>query len=98
MLDPPPPAPRERVQGRVANDDRPVGAASCRQEQCTMASCQTPRPHDDLNQVSPLGGGGGGGGDTDTLADQTACVILWIQLTFNISRIKSRTELGPSLA
>ena len=31
-------------KGRVANGDRPVGAASCRREQYTMASCQTPPP------------------------------------------------------
>ena len=29
-------------KGRAANGDRPVGAASCRREQYTMASCQTP--------------------------------------------------------
>ena len=31
-------------KGRAANGDRPVGAASCRREQHTMASCQTPPP------------------------------------------------------
>ena len=30
-------------KGRAANGDRPVGAASCRREQHTMASCQNPR-------------------------------------------------------
>ena len=30
-------------KGRAANGDRPVGAASCRQDHQTMASCQTPR-------------------------------------------------------
>ena len=29
-------------KGRAANGDQPVGAASCRREQYTMASCQTP--------------------------------------------------------
>ena len=29
-------------KGRAANGDRPVGAASCRREHYTMASCQTP--------------------------------------------------------
>jgi len=29
-------------KGRAANGDRPVGAASCRREQHTMASCQNP--------------------------------------------------------
>ena len=31
-------------KGRASNGDRPVGATSCRQEQYTMASCQTPPP------------------------------------------------------
>ena len=31
-------------KGRAANGDRPVGAASCRREQHTMASCQPPPP------------------------------------------------------
>ena len=29
-------------EGRAANGDRPVGAANCRREPYTMASCQTP--------------------------------------------------------
>ena len=29
-------------KGRAANGDRPLGAASCRREQHTMASCQNP--------------------------------------------------------
>ena len=33
-------------KGRAANGDRPVGAASCRREQHTMASCQPPPPPD----------------------------------------------------
>ena len=32
-------------KGRAANGDRPVGAASCRQDHHTMASCQNPPPH-----------------------------------------------------
>ena len=31
-------------KGRAANGDRPVGAASCRRDHHTMASCQTPPP------------------------------------------------------
>ena len=31
-------------KGRAANGDRPAGAASCRREQYTMASCQPPPP------------------------------------------------------
>ena len=31
-------------KGRAANGDRPVGAASCRRDLHTMASCQTPPP------------------------------------------------------
>ena len=31
-------------KGRAANGDRPVGAASCRREHHTMASCQPPPP------------------------------------------------------
>ena len=31
-------------KGRAGNGDRPVGAASCRREQHTMASCQPPPP------------------------------------------------------
>ena len=30
-------------KGRAANGDRPVGAASCRRDHHTMASCQNPR-------------------------------------------------------
>ena len=29
-------------KGRAANGDRPVGSASCRREQHTMAPCQNP--------------------------------------------------------
>ena len=29
-------------KGRAANGDRPVGAASCRRDHHTMASCQNP--------------------------------------------------------
>ena len=29
-------------KGKAANGDRPVGAASCKREQHTMASCQNP--------------------------------------------------------
>ena len=32
-------------KGRAANGDRPVGAASCRRDHHTMASCQNPPPH-----------------------------------------------------
>ena len=32
-------------KGRAANADRLVGAANCRKEQHTMASCQTPPTH-----------------------------------------------------
>ena len=32
-------------KGRAANGDRPVGAASCRRDHHTMASCQTPPPN-----------------------------------------------------
>ena len=31
-------------KGRAANGDRPIGAASCRRQQHTMASCQTRPP------------------------------------------------------
>ena len=31
-------------KGRAANGDRPVGAASCRRDHHTMASCQNPQP------------------------------------------------------
>ena len=31
-------------KGRAANGDRPVGAASCRRDHLTMASCQNPPP------------------------------------------------------
>ena len=34
----------KRSKGRAANGDRPIGAASCRREQHTMATCQTPPP------------------------------------------------------
>ena len=32
-------------KGRAANGDQPVGAASCRRDHHTMASCQPPPPH-----------------------------------------------------
>ena len=32
----------KRSKGRAANGDRPVGAASCRRDHHTMASCQNP--------------------------------------------------------
>ena len=35
-------------KGRAANGDRPVGAASCRRDHHTMASCQKPPPSGDL--------------------------------------------------
>ena len=49
-------------KGRAANGDRPVGAASCRRDHHTMASCQNPRhaplasciPH--ISQLSPAPG------------------------------------------
>ena len=31
-------------KGRAANDDRPIGAASCRREQHTTPTCQPPPP------------------------------------------------------
>ena len=34
-------------KGRAANGDRPVGAASCRRDHHTMASCQNPRWNDE---------------------------------------------------
>ena len=49
-------------KGRAANGDRPVGAASCRRDHHTMASCQKPLP-----TPSPI---------TDT--DQSNCEhVLW---------------------
>ena len=33
---------KEGSKGRAANGDRPVGAASCRRDRHTMASCQNP--------------------------------------------------------
>ena len=36
-------------KGRAANGDRPVGAASCRRDHHTMASCQNPQPPPVLN-------------------------------------------------
>ena len=41
FLAPPPPT-LQGSKGRAANGDRPVGAASCRRGQHTMASCQNP--------------------------------------------------------
>ena len=35
---------RKGSKGRAANGGRPVGAASCRQDHQTMASCQNPHP------------------------------------------------------
>ena len=40
-------------KGRAANGDRPVGAASCRRDHHTMASCQTPPPRPDLMPKPP---------------------------------------------
>ena len=37
-------------KGRAANGDRPVGAASCRQQQHTMATCQNSHPRGVINQ------------------------------------------------
>ena len=34
----------KRSKGMAANGDRPVGAASCRRDHHTMASCQNPPP------------------------------------------------------
>ena len=49
-------------EGRAANGDRPVGAASCRRDHYTMASCQPPPPPAAENPTSPviwcMGGGG----------------------------------------
>ena len=49
-------------KGRAANGDRPVGAASCRRDHHTMASCQNPRQVPasmvlvtDSNRPQPLG-------------------------------------------
>ena len=68
-------------KGRAANGDRPVGAASCRRDHHTMASCQNPPPGcpaaDRLTRRPPRfgstgggggrgGGGGGGGGGATT--------------------------------
>ena len=33
-------------KGRAANGNRPVGAASCRRDHHTMASCQNPKSHE----------------------------------------------------
>ena len=46
-------------KGRAANGDRPVGAASCRREHHTMASCQNPPPR---GGMSPTKGGDFKGG------------------------------------
>ena len=50
-------------KGRAANGDRPVGAASCRRDHHTMASCQNPPPpppkvtqNGDEERASDLGG------------------------------------------
>ena len=57
---------RKGSKGRAANGDRPVGAASCRQEQHTMASCQNPRFFDSpvgppvQHRCTTLGAGGVG--------------------------------------
>ena len=40
-------------KGRAANGDRPVGAASCRRDHHTMASCQNPPPPRPGNSPSP---------------------------------------------
>ena len=46
LCHPPPPVPPggKGSEGRAANGDRPKGAASCRREQRTMATCQAPLP------------------------------------------------------
>ena len=54
-------------KGRAANGDRPVGAASCRRDHHTMASCQNPpgvggdrhlvTAHGEEGNRSPGGGG-----------------------------------------
>ena len=41
-------------KGRAANGDRPVGAASCRREHHTMASCQNPPPPPVCTCQNPL--------------------------------------------
>ena len=48
-------------KGRAANGDRPIGAASCRRDHHTMASCQNPPfvqpPHVPLlERIRPEGG------------------------------------------
>ena len=43
-------------KGRAANGDRPVGAASCRRDHHTMASCQNPPPHPSLQGGKEEGG------------------------------------------
>ena len=48
-------------KGRAANGDRPVGAASCRRDHHTMASCQNPPAE------LPIARGGGGGGRARSL-------------------------------
>ena len=35
----------KRSKGRAANGDQPIGAASCRRDHHTMASCQNPNTH-----------------------------------------------------
>ena len=42
-------------KGRAANGDRPVGAASCRRDHHTMASCQTPPPGRPLAHAAGVG-------------------------------------------
>ena len=59
-------------KGRAANGDRPVGAARCRRDHHTMASCQNPStppppldpppPKRSPGASAPSGRGGGGGG------------------------------------
>ena len=45
-------------KGRAANGDRPVGAASCRRDHHTMASCQNPHPSPPAHCCSdPTSGG-----------------------------------------
>ena len=41
-------------KGRAANGDRPVGAASCRRDHHTMASCQNPPPRQTSDPFAAL--------------------------------------------
>ena len=42
-------------KGRAANGDRPVGAASCRRDHHTMATCQNPPPPSPVHRQHTLG-------------------------------------------